>query len=116
MRNYQDIINQFYPTNRDERRERAAEREEVIEACLGLAGESGEVVDLIKKSIYYGKPLDQGKLVEELGDTLHYLVRLCELHGFEIEDIADDNIRKLRGRYPKGYSNDAAIAQGERNV
>lgn len=116
MYDYQDRINDFYPADRSERRDRAGTYEETIEACLGLAGESGEVVDLIKKTIYYGKPLDRKKLAEELGDTLHYLTRLCELNGFDVMDIAAGNIHKLEKRYKSGYSDGAAIAQGERDV
>lgn len=115
MIDYQEVINGFYPLDRAERANRVKENEVIIEACLGLAGESGETIDIIKKHVYYGKPLDRKALLEELGDTLHYLTRLCELSGFDLTEVAHCNIRKLRKRFKMGVTEAAAIAQGERD-
>lgn len=82
-----------------------------LHAAVGLSGESGEVLDLIKKSWVYGKPLDTDKLKTEAGDTLHYLVMLCITQGWTLEDLAANNKAKLDLRYPTGYSDAAAIAR-----
>ena len=72
-------------------------------ATLGLAGESGEVADLVKKSHYHGHDWDIDKLGLELGDVLWYVAILAWYLGFSLSDIAKNNIEKLEKRYPKGY-------------
>lgn len=78
-------------------------------AALGIAGESGEVVDLLKKYIIYGKELERDKLVEELGDLLFYLDALVDDIGSSWDEIREKNYNKLSTRYPEGYSDEAAI-------
>lgn len=80
---------------------------------LGVAGEAGEVADLIKKWAFHGKPLDQDKLVKEMGDVLWYLSVLAARRGISLEDVARANIAKLRARYPKGFSHAAANARAD---
>lgn len=46
-------------------------------ACLGLAGETGEVCDLLKKALFQGHELDADKLIEEAGDCAWYLAELA---------------------------------------
>lgn len=82
-----------------------------LHACVGLAGESAECLDLIKKTWVTNKPLDLNKLQEEAGDTLHYLVMLCVANGWTLEDLAANNKAKLDKRYPNGYSDEAAWAR-----
>lgn len=84
-----------------------------LHACIGLAGESGECLDLVKKSWVYGKPLDLVKLQTEAGDTLHYLVMLCIANGWTLEDLVANNRAKLNLRYPTGYTDAAAIARAD---
>lgn len=68
-------------------------------AVLGLAEEAGEVVAEHKKPTYYGRPLDVEALQYELGDVLHYLVLIADLHGLDLEQIAALNVTKCRKRY-----------------
>lgn len=70
---------------------------------LGLAGEAGEVVDLIKKVVSHGHEFDPVKMSEELGDVLWYIAMLCTLMGVSMEDVAFRNIDKLKRRYPNGF-------------
>lgn len=100
-----------YPANRAEN---LAANAQAVEACLGIAGEAGEVLDLLKKHWMYNKPLDSGKLLEELGDCLHYLMRLAHLYNFSLPTIMEYNAMKLRARFKDGYTHEAAISQGER--
>lgn len=75
-------------------------------AGLGIAGEAGEVADLIKKVVFHGHPLDgvvRAKLTKEAGDVLWYLALLAETLGVPLERIAELNIEKLRARYPEGF-------------
>lgn len=72
----------------------------IVEAALGLAGESGEAVDIVKKSVFGGHPLDKEKLILELGDILWYVAEMA--HGLKVplEEIMRQNIKKLEQRYP----------------
>lgn len=76
--------------------------------ALGLAGESGEAVDLVKKALHHGHPLDASKLAKELGDVLWYLAVLAAAIGYDLSAVAEMNVSKLRARYPDGFSKDAS--------
>ena len=71
---------------------------------LGLAGESGEVADAIKKHLYQGHTLDLPHMKEELGDVLWYAALACKCGGFSMSDVMRGNIEKLKLRYPDGFS------------
>ena len=71
---------------------------------LGLAGEAGEVVELVKKHRYHGHELDAAAMTKELGDVLWYVAELCTASGLSMGEVAGQNIEKLRRRYPAGFS------------
>lgn len=75
---------------------------------LGRAGESGEVVDHLKKYLFHAKPLDREKVLDELGDVLWYISNACDLLGTTLDEVADRNDAKLRRRYPNGFIPNAA--------
>lgn len=81
--------------------------------CLGLAGESGEVVDYMKKVIFHGHDFDRDNLKKELGDTLWYLSQLANMFDITMEEIATANIEKLMKRYPEGFNSGDSIARKE---
>lgn len=85
----------------------------LIHGALGLAGESGEVVDIIKKVIQYGKPLDTNKLKEELGDTLWYMGVIIDTIDSSFEEVMQMNVDKLSKRFPSGFSEKAAMERGD---
>ena len=72
--------------------------------ALGLTGESGEVAEIVKKTFYHGHPLDVDALRKELGDVLWYLAVMADGLGLSLDQIARENIEKLRARYPEGFS------------
>lgn len=76
---------------------------------LGIAGEVGEVADLVKKSLFHGHKIDQESIKKELGDVLWYMAQLARLAGITLEDVAVANIEKLKERYPDGFSVEASI-------
>lgn len=80
-------------------------------AAMGLAGEAGEVCDLVKKVQHHRAPLDEAKLKKELGDVLWYLAHACNVMGWSLDEIAALNIEKLRARYPDGFTTEASIAR-----
>jgi NTP pyrophosphatase (non-canonical NTP hydrolase) len=72
--------------------------------ALGVAGEAGEVADLVKKHVAHGHELSREKLTKELGDVMWYLAALARLAGIDLSEVATENARKLRARYPDGFS------------
>lgn len=87
-----------------------------LHGAVGLSGESGEVLDMIKKHWVYDKSLDVPKLLEEMGDTLHYffqiIIKLNEIGVYcDLNTIMANNVTKLRKRYPNGFTKEDAIAR-----
>ena len=82
-------------------------------AALGLAGESGEVADHLKKHIFHGHELDRDKLRRELGDVLWYVCQAADALGLTLDEVAQHNIAKLRSRYPDGFSFERSINREE---
>lgn len=72
--------------------------------AIGLAGEAGEVMELIKKGIFHQHGLDRAKMHKELGDLRWYLSALCTKLDFDLSEVMDANIKKLMVRYPNGYN------------
>lgn len=77
--------------------------------CMGLAGETGEAIDYLKKVIAHGHELDRHQIALELGDILWYLAVLAEELDLDLEAIATMNLEKLKARYPQGFSNESSI-------
>lgn len=70
---------------------------------LGLTGEAGEVVDIIKKEKWHGRPMDKVEMLKELGDVAWYLSALAQAYGFSLEEVLAANVDKLEARYPGGF-------------
>lgn len=90
---------------------RLSDKERLNNGGLGLAGETGEVVDLIKKHLFHDAPLDKEKMVKELGDVRWYLESICIAVGVTMDEVEAANVAKLRKRYPDGFSFEAAQAK-----
>lgn len=80
-----------------------SERDQKLLVGMGCGGEGGEVCDELKKVVLHGKPFDRDKLVKELGDMLWYIQLGCNVFGLTVEEIIEDNVRKLCARYPERY-------------
>ncbi len=77
----------------------------LITACFGLAAEAGEFIEVPKKIIFQGKPLDEAAvfhLKRELGDVMWYWMNACRALNLDPNDVIDENVRKLESRYPGG--------------
>lgn len=72
--------------------------------CMGLAGEIGEVIDIMKKHIYQGKELDITDVIEEVGDVLWYIANFCSVNNITMDECMESNIKKLRKRFPNGFT------------
>lgn len=81
----------------------------LLHAAIGLSTEAGELLDALKKHIFYGKELDITNIKEELGDSLWYTAEGVDACGSTLEEVMITNIRKLRSRYPDRFKEHDAI-------
>ena len=85
----------------------------LINGVMGLCGESGEAIDIVKKHLHQGHELDKEKLLKELGDIAWYLAEAATAIGVDLEDVMAANIEKLKKRYPEGFSSEKSINRTE---
>ncbi len=81
----------------------------LINGVMGLCGESGEAIDIVKKHLHQGHPLDKEHLKEELGDIAWYLATTSYALGYDLEEVLSDNIAKLQKRFPEGFSEEDSL-------
>lgn len=77
---------------------------DLLYCVIGLSGEAGETLEMLKKHVYHKKPLDAGHLIEELGDALWYIANAADMLGVTLEELASLNIAKLRKRHGESYN------------
>ena len=82
---------------------RKFDSERLLEGLMGLNGEAGEAIDILKKHMFQGHALDVEHMALELGDVAWYLALCADALGYELEDILKMNIDKLRKRYPDAH-------------
>lgn len=70
---------------------------------LSLTGETGEIADRIKKYLGHGQDLDLVAMKKELGDVLWYIAEACTLLGFDMGEVAEENVKRLEMLYPEGF-------------
>ena len=79
--------------------------ERLTTAGVGLAAESGEFLEIVKKMVFQGKPWNEDNrdhLIIELGDVMWYVAQACMALEIDFEDVIEGNIKKLEKRYPGG--------------
>ena len=81
----------------------------LINGVMGLCGESGEAIDIVKKWLAQGHELDKEKLAKELGDIAWYLAETAYALDIPLENILQDNIEKLKKRYPEGFFSEHSL-------
>lgn len=86
-----------------------SQKDVLINAVMGLCGESGEAIDIVKKHLHQGHELDREKLTKELGDIAWYLAEAAYALGVDLDDIFEANIAKLKARYPEGFDTEKSI-------
>ncbi len=85
----------------------------LINAGMGLCGESGEFIDLIKKHLFQGHNLNKDDLIKELGDVAWYLAEGAYALDIDLEEVLIKNIEKLKKRFPNGFDSDKSINREE---
>ena len=85
----------------------------LINSMMGLCGESGEAIDLVKKHRMHSHPFDREKFAGELGDIAWYLAEAAHAIGMDLNTVLQMNIDKLKQRYPDGFDSERSLHRAE---
>lgn len=88
-------------------------RDVLINGVMGLCGESGEAIDIVKKHLAQGHDLNREALIKELGDVAWYLAETAYALDVSLEEVLERNIAKLRARYPDGFDTEKSANRSE---
>lgn len=80
------------------------QKDVLINSVMGLCGEAGEAIDIVKKWLAQGHALDRDALIKELGDVAWYLAEAATALDVSLNQVLEGNIEKLKKRYPQGFS------------
>lgn len=81
----------------------------VLHGAIGLGTEAGELLDNVKRALFYGREVDKVNVLEECGDALWYIAVALEACGYTITQAMAANVAKLKARYPEGFSEVRAV-------
>ena len=85
---------------------------EILTWGLGIAGEAGDVASCIKKTFAHQNNQKEG-IKENIGDVFWYAAMICNFFNWDLQEILEGNINKLKKRYPKGFSIRKAKRKGK---
>lgn len=100
---YQMTINEYQKAAYRTANQSLTDSQQLQNGLMGLNGESGECIDILKKHLFQGHDLDKGHIAKELGDVAWYLAVSAQALGFDLETILQMNVEKLKARYPHGF-------------
>ena len=90
-----------------------SKKDVLINSVMGLCGESGEAIDIVKKWLAQGHDLDKERLIKELGDIAWYLAEAATALDVQLEDVLQANIDKLKQRYPEGFDKERSLTRSD---
>ena len=88
----------------------------LLNGLMGLSGETGELLDLFKKWIFHEAELDEEHAQKELGDVMWYVTMICHSMRWNLDSIMEQNIEKLRARYPEGFDTELSNHRKENDI
>lgn len=94
----------------------AKEYPRILNGLMGLNGEAGEAIDILKKYFYQGHQLDKDHLAKELGDVAWYLAISADAIGYDLETVLQMNVDKLKARYPDGFDSEKSMHRKEGDI
>ena len=94
---------------------RLAKNQRLLHGAIGASTEAAEILDQLKKHVYYGKELDKVNLFEEVGDLFWYLALLADELGFSFDDVMEKNLEKLNARYRDEFDPEKALNRDLKN-
>lgn len=84
-------------------------------AMHGMVGEIGELHSLYQKT-YQGHDFDENHAKKELGDLCWFIAEYCTSQEWNLDDILQMNIDKLRARYPEGFAEEQSLHRAEGDI
>lgn len=91
-------------------------QKQLLEGLMGLNGEAGECIDVLKKHLFQKHAFDREHLAKELGDVAWYLAISADAIGYTLEEIFQMNVEKREHRYPDGFDAEHSINRREDDV
>lgn len=88
----------------------------ILNGLMGLNGEAGEAIDILKKHLFQGHDLNKEHIAKELGDVAWYLAVSADAIGYKLEDILQMNVDKLKQRYPQGFKSELSINRNKNDI
>jgi NTP pyrophosphatase (non-canonical NTP hydrolase) len=83
---------------------------------MGLNGEAGEAIDILKKHLFQGHELDTAHMAKELGDVAWYLAVSADAIGYDLETVMQMNVDKLKVRYPDGFDAEHSLHRNKDDI
>ena len=83
---------------------------------MGLNGEAGEAIDILKKHLFQGHELDSEHMAKELGDVAWYLAVSANAIGYDLETVMQMNVEKLKARYPDGFDAEHSLHRNKGDI
>ena len=113
--NHSEMVKALVKSGKTIAEEMTPEQAHMLHMAVGVSGESGELLDAVKKHVVYRKAVDRANVVEELGDLEFYMEGLRQGLNITREECIEANIAKLSVRYQGKYSNNAAIERADKS-
>ena len=91
----------------------------LLQGVMGMCGEAGEAIDIVKKIIMQGHPFDDAAkehLAYEIGDVLWYAATASYALGYDFDDIMRMNTEKLKKRYPDGFKSENSLHRKDGDI
>lgn len=113
------VFQKFIDTLTDEQMETDVNIPLLLTAAIGLSSEGGEFSEIVKKILFQGKRMDSGvrfHMERELGDILWYLANACTALRIDLQQVMEENERKLKGRYPDGFTVNNSEHRAENDI
>ena len=85
------------------------QKDVLINSVMGLCGESGEAIDIVKKWLMQGHNLDREHLIREPRDVAWYLAEAATALNVSLESVFQINLDKLERRFPNGFDSANSI-------
>jgi len=108
---YQKLANRTASIESPDLAVRLVAHSELLHAAIGAAGEAGELADAVKKSVFYGQPLNIENVCEEIGDVLWYIALAASSCGLKLSTCMQYNVSKLEKRYKSGKFTEKEAAE-----
>ena len=88
----------------------------LLNGLIGLNGEAGEAIDILKKHLFQGHELNTAHMAKELGDVAWYIAISADAIGYDLETILQMNVDKLKARYPDGFDPERSMHRKEGDI